>query len=214
MLPVSSALSDLAPTLFKAVESFIHQNATFESSIVQKRVIDEVGSATDIMVAFAIPMQNTLLTMDGALRWVMFWRSAIDQDEMDAFPSDTFTADAAIRLISQVYDLGFQDAVSHHFEESDSEEDEGDESEAEGDEFDHPIGEVDGSFDGKTDVATIEGGADSTDAAVDGMDGADAANDSADAANAGADAATDGADAMNEEDQGLGFELDMIEDGV
>jgi hypothetical protein len=46
------------------------------------------------------------------------------------------------------------------------------------------------------------------------MDGADAANDSADAANAGADAATDGADAMNEEDQGLGFELDMIEDGV
>lgn len=131
-----TTLAGSVPDLFDAIEGFIRQNANFESSIVQKRVVDEIGAATDVMVAFAVPMQNALLSMDGALRWAMFWRAAIDRNDTADFPSDMFTADAAIRLITQVYDTGFQDAVLQYFEESDSsdddEGDEGDDTDPEG----------------------------------------------------------------------------------
>jgi len=49
-----SMLSSTAPELFDAIGSFIHQNANFESSLVQTRVVNEIGAATDIMQVFAI----------------------------------------------------------------------------------------------------------------------------------------------------------------
>jgi hypothetical protein len=128
---VEMKLADRSPELFDAIESFIHQNAIFDSSIVQKRVIDEIGDATDAMVAFAIPMQNALLSMEGALHWAMFWRTAVDNEDVRSFPAKSFSADAAIRLISQVYDIRFQDAIMQHFEGSDSDsEDEGDDEDS------------------------------------------------------------------------------------
>jgi len=158
-------LADTAPELFDAIEGFIQQNAQFESSVVQARVIDAIGASTEIMGAFAIPMQHTLISMDGALRWAMFWRMAVDRGETKDFPSDAFSCDAAIRLITKIYDLGVKDAITQHFEASDDSDDEGDDEEdddidADGGGIGDGIGDSGGDSGGIGDSTSNVGGGD------------------------------------------------------
>jgi len=121
-----SSLAALAPDLLEAADSFIRHNSNFESSIVQQRVVANVGAASDAMHAFAIPIQEAILTMDSALRWLMFWWTAIENKETGDLPVDDFTINGAMTIISQVYDIAYQDQILQHFEvESD---DEGDDS--------------------------------------------------------------------------------------
>jgi len=124
----AQTLANLAPELFDASDSFIRQNSNFESSIVQQRVIDSIGAASDAMLAFAIPLQNAILTMDGALRWALFWWSAVEHQDTGGLPLDGFTLNGAMATISQVYDIAYQEQVLQHFE-GESDDDEGDDSE-------------------------------------------------------------------------------------
>jgi hypothetical protein len=114
------------PALWQAVEEFIKQNACFASSIPIDAAMQELGDCTDIQNLFAIPMQHRIISMDVALRWMLFLHRA-PQRAVEAgdepFSKDVeFSADGALALIADVYDLGVNEAVYDFFDEDEAEE--------------------------------------------------------------------------------------------
>ena len=55
-----------------AIDSFIRSNSNFESSIIINAATEEVEQCTSMQLAFAVPLQHKLLTLDSALKWVFF----------------------------------------------------------------------------------------------------------------------------------------------
>jgi len=131
--PAAAALAD-HPILSHAVEGFIRSNNNFESSVAINTAIEDIGKCADIQSVFAVPLQHKLFTMDSALRWVLFLSVAPGRavQEGDAPFSDgtKFSPQAALGLVSAVYDVGVQETVWDHFEPEDDEyEDSGEDDE-------------------------------------------------------------------------------------
>lgn len=108
-----------------AIESFLRENTNFESSVPVNSAVDAMAALTDIQEVFMLPLQRQLLNMDGALRWALFLALAPARAEECGdrpFSAAPFSADAAMALISSVYDLGVGDAVYAHFEEESDDE--------------------------------------------------------------------------------------------
>ena len=124
-----------------AIDSFIRSNSNFESSIIINAATEEVEQCTSMQLAFAVPLQHKLLTLDSALKWVFFLTIIIpsiisslapeegeeddeETKEMNAKLTefDTFLSTDALKLIASVYDLGVQEHVLCHIDDgSDSE---------------------------------------------------------------------------------------------
>lgn len=123
--------------LFIAIENFVRGNSNFESSIPVNAALEEIGKLTNLQEAFAIPLARQVFAMDAALRWVLFLTVAPARAEAmgdEPFPaSKLLFAQAALEMVSGVYDIGLQETIWEHFED---EEDEGDEEDDEGDEED------------------------------------------------------------------------------
>jgi hypothetical protein len=128
---VSSLNHETHEVLFAAIEGFTRGNCNFESSIPVNLAVEEMGKCTSIKEVFAIPLQRQLFSMDSALRWTFFLNIAPPRAEKEGdspFADDGFSSNDAFTLISQVYDIGVQDAIWEHFEDEDSEESEESES--------------------------------------------------------------------------------------
>jgi hypothetical protein len=126
--------------LFHAIEGFVRSNCNFESSVPIEAALDEIGQSITLQDTFTIPLQRQLFNMDSALRWVLFLTIAPDRAEKEGdalFAPGSFSSQEALALISQVYDIGVQDAVWEHFEEDD----EDDEDEEDTEEETEPPGE-------------------------------------------------------------------------
>lgn len=124
---------DTHEMLFHAIEGFIRANSNFESSVPVNAAIDEIGNSMSLQEAFTIPLQRQLFNLDSALRWVLFLTIAPERAEKEGdapFAPGSFSSQEALTLISQVYDIGVQDAVWEHFEDEDEDEDYDDEEEA------------------------------------------------------------------------------------
>ncbi len=119
--------------LFRAIENFIRANSNFESSIPINAAVDELGKSADLTTTFSIPLQHKLLTMEGALQWVLFLSVAPDRavQEGDApfSPEAPFSSAQALALLAGVYDVGVQEAVWEHFALDDEDEDDEDDEE-------------------------------------------------------------------------------------
>jgi len=123
---------DTREVLLHAVDSFIRNNCNFESSVPVNTAIEEIMKCTTLQSVFAIPLQLQLFSMDAALRWVLFLSNAPERSVADGdtpFVDDKFSAKAALTLITNVYDIGIQEAVWASFEED--EESEAEETEEE-----------------------------------------------------------------------------------
>jgi len=118
--------------LFHAIEGFIRSNSNFESSVPVNAAIDEIGKSMSLQEAFTIPLQRQLFNLDSALRWILFLTIAPERAEKEgdaSFAPGSFSSQDSLTLISQVYDIGVQDAVWEHFEDEDEDEDDDDEDE-------------------------------------------------------------------------------------
>jgi hypothetical protein len=128
--PAPSALLEYE-ALFHAIDGFIRANTNFESSIPTNEAIDAIGRCTDLKSVFSTPLQRQLFSMDTALRWVLFLsvapERAVTEGDEPFDPAESFSAQEALALISNVYDIGVQETVWDHFEVDEDEED--DESE-------------------------------------------------------------------------------------
>ena len=131
--------------LFGAVEGFLSANCNFESSVPVKAALEELGKSTTLEEAFMTPLQRQLFGMDSALRWVLFLTVAPGRAEKEgdaAFAAGNFSPQGALTLVSQVYDIGVQEAVWDHFEGDEDEDDDEDDEDSEGGE-DSDEGRVD-----------------------------------------------------------------------
>lgn len=107
--------------LYCAAESFIRDNAYFESSIPVNEALGELGRCATLEAAFAVPLQHKLFAMDTALLWLLFLRvapgHAVEEGDKPFSAAAPFDAAEALSLLTQVYDLGVQDAVWGYFAE-------------------------------------------------------------------------------------------------
>lgn len=113
--------------LFHAIDGFVRANCNFESSVPVNTAIDEIGKSVTLQEVFMIPLQRQLFNMDSALRWVLFLTVAPEHAEQEGdepYTADTFSSEQALTLISQVYDIGVQEAVWEHFDVDEEEEEE------------------------------------------------------------------------------------------
>jgi hypothetical protein len=116
-------LKDGHPLMFAAVEKFIHEHSNFESSVAAQTCIAALGEATTLNEAFEVPLKQKLLSMEGALYWVLFLSAGPDRAEADGdpAPSEAFSSREALALIAKVYDNGLQNHVLEHFDPDDEE---------------------------------------------------------------------------------------------
>jgi hypothetical protein len=118
--------------LFGAIDGFVHSNCNFESSVPVDAAIDEIGKSLNLQDTFATPLRRQLFSMDSALRWVLFLAVAPERAEREGdapFAPGSFSSPDALALVSQVYDIGVQEAVWDYFdadEGADEGDDEGD----------------------------------------------------------------------------------------
>jgi hypothetical protein len=111
-----------------AIESFVRSNCNFESSVPVTAALVELGQCVTLQQAFAVPLARQLFGMDAALRWALFLSAAPQRAVEEGDESaGSFDADEALALITNVYDVGADDAVFAHFEDSDDESDSDDE---------------------------------------------------------------------------------------
>ncbi len=114
-----------------AIESFVRSNCNFESSVPVTAALTELGQCVTLQQAFAVPLARQLFAMDAALRWVFFLSTApqraVEEGDESAGP---FMADEALSLIASVYDVGADDVVYSHFDDSDDESGSEDEDES------------------------------------------------------------------------------------
>ncbi len=117
--------------LLGAVDSFIRANTNFESSVPINAAIDAMEGLSTREAIFSEPLQRQMFNLEAALRWALFMEVAPARavEEGDPAFADEFTASKSLALVSGVYDVGVQEAVWEHFEDSDSESDEEDEGE-------------------------------------------------------------------------------------
>jgi hypothetical protein len=116
--------------LFRAISSYVRSNTNFESSIPTDAAIEEIGNCLTLGEAFRIPLQRQIFSMDSALRWVLFLGAAPTRAEEEGdqpLTGKAFSPAEALDLITQVYDLGMQEAVWDHFEVDEDDEEEEDE---------------------------------------------------------------------------------------
>ena len=128
---VFAAERDLAAheILFGAIDGFVRSNCNFESSVPVNAAIDEIGKSLNLQDTFAIPLQRQLFSMDSALRWVLFLAVAPERAEREGdapFAPGSFSSPDALALVSQVYDIGVQEAVWEYFDPGDDDDGEGD----------------------------------------------------------------------------------------
>lgn len=111
--------------LFDAIANFVRSNCNFESSIPINAALDEMFVCNDLQTMFAIPLQHKLFNMESSLKWVLFLSISNERavSEGDK-PFTEFSSQAALMLISQVYDISIQENIWTHFENSDDEEEE------------------------------------------------------------------------------------------
>ncbi|MFA6166483.1 MAG: hypothetical protein WC700_07710 [Gemmatimonadaceae bacterium] len=111
-------------SLSAAVESFVQSNTNFESSTMLKPVVDDLKACTDLNQLFILPLRQRIFSFSSALVWVVFLKNmpCAVEDEAPPFSAAVeFSADKALETIASVYDLGMQEAVWDHFEDSDDE---------------------------------------------------------------------------------------------
>lgn len=111
-------LKDAHPLLYEAASIFVQEHCNFESSAATKSCVNDLGEATSLQQAFAVPLRHKMLDMDSALYWVLFLqigpaRAAADGE---APPGEPFSAGEALNLIKAVYDNGVQTHILEHFE--------------------------------------------------------------------------------------------------
>jgi len=124
------------PVLYDAIDSFIRANTNFESSIPINSAIDAMEGFTSRFEIFQEPLQRQMFNLESALLWALFMTKAPKRAETEGEPAfaDEYTANRALDLIADVYDVGVQSTVWEHFENS--EESESDESEDQNEDLD------------------------------------------------------------------------------
>lgn len=119
---------------FQAVEGFIGDNCNVESSFPINEALTDIGECSTLQEAFAAPLRHKLFDMAAALRWVLFLKLApalAEESGDEPFGAGAaFSADAAVGLIAEVYDLGAAAAVATYFEDDSAEEDSAEEDTA------------------------------------------------------------------------------------
>jgi hypothetical protein len=140
-------LAETHPVLLDAIEFFLTENTVFESSNAVQLAMEDIEQSRNLNEAFIAAIQHKLLGMDAALRFCLFLAQApekinreIDVPEPAFDPADKFSADAAMNVIYDVYNLAVSGIVDTAvtsalgFDESESE----DEEDAEEDEPENP----------------------------------------------------------------------------
>lgn len=110
-----------------ALRKFWTANSAVESSALIDRAVADSAAIESSQALFPIPIQNGILSMEGALKWVLFLKALSTLEAADAAFDRTFSADAAMDLVVKVFDLGLQDEVWEHFEDDDDEDEDDDE---------------------------------------------------------------------------------------
>ena len=130
-----ATVKDFEP-LYLAIESFIRSNSNFESSVVINAALEEIEQCASLQLTFSIPIQHKLLTLESVLKWVLFLTvipSALLVDEEDEeyktklSEFNQFSANEALKLVAEVYDMGVQDIILCHIEDDEESEDGSDE---------------------------------------------------------------------------------------
>jgi hypothetical protein len=122
-----------------AMDGFIRGNGNFESSVVVNAAVEELEQCESLQQCFAIPLQHKLFSMETALKWVLFLTVIPDKiieqesedeefskqlDEFNKFIE--FSSSDALKLIASVYDLGVQESILSHLDDSSDEDSDSD----------------------------------------------------------------------------------------
>ncbi len=144
----NSPLAETHPVLLDAIEYFLTENTVFESSNAVQIAMDDVEKSHNLNEAFIVAIQHKLLGMDAALRFCLFLAQApekinreIDVPEPTFAAADKFSADAAMNVVYDVFNLavsGIVDAAVTSALGYDDESESEDEEEAEAAEADEP----------------------------------------------------------------------------
>lgn len=122
------------PVTLKAIECFLKAESCFESSVVIDGAMKDIKECVTLNDVFLVPLRDKILSMDGALHFILFLRTATSKpidDSEPAFTADAkFSADDALEFLVGCYDLGVHDAVWSHVDDA-IEGDEGDDDEPE-----------------------------------------------------------------------------------
>jgi hypothetical protein len=135
-----STLKDF-DVLLCAVDSFIKGNGYFESSMVINSAMEELENCTSLQQCFSIPIQHKLFNMETSLKWVFFLtivpKKLIELNPDEEFMQQVeefkiftqFSPEDAMQLMASIYDVGVQDVVLSHLDDSDSESEDDDDNE-------------------------------------------------------------------------------------
>lgn len=141
-------LAETHPVLLDAIEFFLSENTVFESSNAVQLAMEEIEKCPNLNEAFIIAIQHKLLGMDGALRFGLFLAQApekinreIDVPEPTFALADKFSADAAMNVVYDVFNLAVSSIVDAAVTSAlgfDDESESEDEEEADADEPENP----------------------------------------------------------------------------
>lgn len=114
----NSPLAETHPVLLDAIEFFLTENTVFESSNAVQLAMDDIEKSQNLNEAFIVAIQHKLLGMDAALRFCLFLSQApgqinrdIDVPEPVFAPADKFSADAALNVVYDVFNLAVSGIV-------------------------------------------------------------------------------------------------------
>lgn len=143
-----SPLAETHPVLLDAIEYFLTESTVFESSNAVQLAMEEVEKSKNLNEAFIVAIQHKLLGMDAALRFCLFLAQApekinreLDVPEPAFSAADKFSADAAMNVVYDVFNLavsGIVDAAVTSALGYDDETESEDEEDAEADEPENP----------------------------------------------------------------------------
>ncbi len=132
-------LAETHPVLLDAIEGFLSENTVFESSNAVELAMEDIEKCRNLNDAFIAAIQHKLLGMDGSLRFCLFLSQApekinreLDIPEPSFVAADKFSADAAMSLVYDVFNLAagvivdavVKSALGFDDEESESEDEE------------------------------------------------------------------------------------------
>jgi hypothetical protein len=133
-----SPLAETHPVLLDAIEYFLTENTVFESSNAVQLAMEDIEKSQNLNEAFIVAIQHKLLGMDGALHFCLFLSQApgqinrdIDVPEPIFAPADKFSADAAMNVVYDVFNLAANSIVDAAltsalgYDESETEDEEG-----------------------------------------------------------------------------------------
>src|SRR3954469_3688670 len=81
----STALETHA-VLSAAVDGFVRENSNFESSFALDAALADANASPDLHSLFQAPLQHKILSMEGALRWLLFLHVAPGRAEQEGDP--------------------------------------------------------------------------------------------------------------------------------